>query len=333
MAGLLRCAHNDMASEMPLPPFHLAFPVDDLEAARRFYGSLLGCPEGRSSRAVDRLRPFRPPDRGSSGARWQVARRRPIRWMARMCRCRISESCCRWTNGGRWPNGCEAADVDFVIPPTVRFAGQPGEQATMFLSTPRAMRSSSRRWPTPAKLFAQDKLLRRAAASGACRRTRMIRRGVGVDDFEPPSGWVHHAIRPGRRMCPASRKISPPTVSTSSSFGGQPRHRPLRAIPRARAGRPPPKVRRRAWSSMPILVLVVLVLDLADDLLDDVLDGHQALGAAEFVDDDGEVDAIGCACGPATRSRPSIRARTRGRASTRRASGRARDRNWRRRHP
>src|SRR3954447_2106400 len=32
-----------------LSPFHLAFPVDDLAAARRFYGELLGCPEGRSA--------------------------------------------------------------------------------------------------------------------------------------------------------------------------------------------------------------------------------------------------------------------------------------------
>ena len=34
---------------MSLPPFHLAFPVDDLAAARDFYGRLLGCPEGRSA--------------------------------------------------------------------------------------------------------------------------------------------------------------------------------------------------------------------------------------------------------------------------------------------
>ena len=34
---------------MSLPPFHLAFPVDDLAAARRFYGGLLGCREGRSA--------------------------------------------------------------------------------------------------------------------------------------------------------------------------------------------------------------------------------------------------------------------------------------------
>ncbi|MBL4793196.1 MAG: glyoxalase, partial [Citromicrobium sp.] len=34
---------------MSLRPFHLAFPVDDLAAARRFYGETMGCAEGRSS--------------------------------------------------------------------------------------------------------------------------------------------------------------------------------------------------------------------------------------------------------------------------------------------
>jgi uncharacterized protein len=32
-----------------LTPFHIAFPVDNLDAARAFYGTTLGCPEGRSS--------------------------------------------------------------------------------------------------------------------------------------------------------------------------------------------------------------------------------------------------------------------------------------------
>ena len=34
---------------MTRPRFHLAFPVDDLDAARRFYGDVLGCPQGRES--------------------------------------------------------------------------------------------------------------------------------------------------------------------------------------------------------------------------------------------------------------------------------------------
>lgn len=38
-----------MVLENTLRPFHLAFPVHDLNQARQFYGELLGCPEGRSS--------------------------------------------------------------------------------------------------------------------------------------------------------------------------------------------------------------------------------------------------------------------------------------------
>ena len=33
----------------PITPFHIAFPVNDLAAARHFYGETLGCPEGRST--------------------------------------------------------------------------------------------------------------------------------------------------------------------------------------------------------------------------------------------------------------------------------------------
>src|SRR5437868_9549572 len=42
-------AHPSRGRAMSLPPFHLAFPVDDLAAARGFYGGLLGCREGRSA--------------------------------------------------------------------------------------------------------------------------------------------------------------------------------------------------------------------------------------------------------------------------------------------
>lgn len=38
-----------MSLQSTIPPFHLAFPVRDLDEARAFYGDLLGCPEGRSS--------------------------------------------------------------------------------------------------------------------------------------------------------------------------------------------------------------------------------------------------------------------------------------------
>jgi extradiol dioxygenase family protein len=50
MAG--KQLQNDTMNRISDPsvrPFHLAFPVHDLQAARAFYGELLGCPEGRSS--------------------------------------------------------------------------------------------------------------------------------------------------------------------------------------------------------------------------------------------------------------------------------------------
>ena len=85
-------------------PFHLAFPVHDLEAARAFYGGLLGCPEGRSAAngsisisTATRSSPISRPTQSGGG--------QPIRSTATTCRCRISARCCRWTSGSRWPSG------------------------------------------------------------------------------------------------------------------------------------------------------------------------------------------------------------------------------------
>jgi hypothetical protein len=50
----------------------------------------------------------------------------------------------------------QAADVDFVIPPTVRFAGQPGEQATMFFLDPAGNALEFKSMADPEKLFAKN---------------------------------------------------------------------------------------------------------------------------------------------------------------------------------
>jgi extradiol dioxygenase family protein len=50
----------------------------------------------------------------------------------------------------------EEVGVKFVIPPTVRFAGQPGEQATMFLLDPAGNALEFKAMADPAKLFARD---------------------------------------------------------------------------------------------------------------------------------------------------------------------------------
>jgi uncharacterized protein len=140
---------------MHLPPFHLAFPVDDLSAARRFYGDLLGCPEGRSAeewvdfdlyghQIVAHLAPEAARARASNAVDGEDV---PVphfgivlameQWKALAAR-------------------LEDEGVKFVIPPTVRFEGQPGEQATMFFLDPAGNALEFKAMADPAKLFAKN---------------------------------------------------------------------------------------------------------------------------------------------------------------------------------
>jgi len=137
-----------------MPPFHLAFPVHDLAAARRFYGGLLGCAEGRSSdewidfdffghQIVAHLAPGATPNAASNhvdghdvpvphfGAVLTMAE-----WEALAAR-------------------LQTAGVDFAMAPTVRFKGQPGEQATMFFKDPSGNALEIKAMRDPAKLFAK----------------------------------------------------------------------------------------------------------------------------------------------------------------------------------
>ena len=139
---------------MPLPPFHLAFPVTSLDAARAFYGGLLGCPEGRSSEdwvdfdfhghqivahlAPDEARPARAHDVDGDAV--------PVRHFG------LVLPMDRWhALAGRLRD----AGVSFVIEPHVRFLGQPGEQATMFLRDPCGNALEFKAFADPSRLFAR----------------------------------------------------------------------------------------------------------------------------------------------------------------------------------
>ena len=50
----------------------------------------------------------------------------------------------------------EAAEVQFILPPRIRFRGQPGEQATMFLRDPSGNALEFKAFENPAQLFATD---------------------------------------------------------------------------------------------------------------------------------------------------------------------------------
>lgn len=137
-----------------MPPFHLAFPVHDLDAARAFYGGLLGCPEGRSSDAwidfdffghqiVAHLAPGAAADRSRNTVDGHDV---PVphfglvldmaQWQALAAR-------------------LEAAGVDFAMPPTVRFRGEAGEQATMFFRDPSGNALEIKAMARPENLFAR----------------------------------------------------------------------------------------------------------------------------------------------------------------------------------
>jgi extradiol dioxygenase family protein len=140
---------------MGLPPFHLAFPVDDLDAARRFYGGLLGCPEGRSSaewvdfnlhghQIVAHLAPDAVRARASNAVDGEDV---PVPHFGMVLP--IVE----------WKALAERlveAGADFLIPPTVRFEGQPGEQATMFFLDPSGNALEFKAMANPENLFAKD---------------------------------------------------------------------------------------------------------------------------------------------------------------------------------
>jgi extradiol dioxygenase family protein len=137
-----------------MPPFHLALSVHDLAAARAFYGGLLGCLEGRSSEAwidfdffghqlVTHLVPGAAAKAGSNpvdGHDVPVPHFGAVLAMA------------EWE---RLAARLEAAGVDFAIPPTVRFRGEPGEQATMFFRDPSGNALEIKAMANPENLFAR----------------------------------------------------------------------------------------------------------------------------------------------------------------------------------
>lgn len=116
------------------PPFHLAFHVHDLDAARAFYGDTLGCAEGRSTEtwvdfdffghqiSLHLGTPFANAPTGSVGEH-----KVPMPHFGVV----LDEQGFQDVAGK-----LRAAGTEFIIEPSLRFAGQPGEQWTMFFRDP-----------------------------------------------------------------------------------------------------------------------------------------------------------------------------------------------------
>jgi extradiol dioxygenase family protein len=119
----------------PLPLFHLAFPVRDIAEARRFYGELLGCPEGRSAEHwVDFnfyghqiVAHLAPDDTGHKATSEVDGHDVPVRHFGAILPMAAWEELAA---------RLRKADTRFIIEPHVRFKGEVGEQATMFFLDP-----------------------------------------------------------------------------------------------------------------------------------------------------------------------------------------------------
>ena len=133
-------------------PFHLAFPVHDLDAARAFYGGLLGCPEGRSSdhwidfdlyghQIVAHLS-----DEARAAAPTNAVDGHdvPIPHFGVVLEMDAWKSLA---------SKLQSQNVKFVIEPYVRFEGQPGEQATMFFRDPSGNALEFKAFADASKLF------------------------------------------------------------------------------------------------------------------------------------------------------------------------------------
>ncbi len=138
----------------PLSPFHLAFPVHDLAAARAFYGEGLGCPEGRSSDEwVDfnfyghQIVAHLAPDETGLAQRNEVdGDAVPVRHFG------IVLPLADWQG---LADRLKARGTRFLIEPHIRFKGEPGEQATMFFLDPSGNAIEVKAFGDITRLFAR----------------------------------------------------------------------------------------------------------------------------------------------------------------------------------
>ncbi len=140
---------------MTLRPFHLAFPVTDLDLTQQFYETVLGCRIGRQSDTwIDfdffghQLTAHLSPDECQSVATNGVDQKAvPVR------HCGVILTMAEWT---ALAERLRQQQIEFVIQPYLRFKGEPGEQATMFFLDPSGNALEFKAFADDASIFAVD---------------------------------------------------------------------------------------------------------------------------------------------------------------------------------
>ena len=146
---------TDAAASRTLRPFHLAFGVSDLAAAREFYGQVLGCPQGRSSdtwidfdlyghQIVAHYQPPNP-DAEPTHSNPVDGHDVPVPHFGVVL---------SWEQWQQLAQRLKSFGVEFVIEPYIRFEGEAGEQATMFFLDPSGNALEFKAFKDLSQLFA-----------------------------------------------------------------------------------------------------------------------------------------------------------------------------------
>jgi hypothetical protein len=138
---------------MPESPFHLAFPVSDLDATRAFFVDVLGCRVGRTDeRWIDfdffghQISAHLRPDEVRAAQTNEVdGDDVPVRHFGVVL---------EWNQWHKLAERLNDVGVDFLIEPHTRFEGEPGEQATMFVEDPSGNALEFKSFRDPEQMFA-----------------------------------------------------------------------------------------------------------------------------------------------------------------------------------
>jgi uncharacterized protein len=116
-------------------PFHFAFFVRDLASTRRFYGEILGCREGRSTDTWVDFDFFGNQISAHTTGAVTATQNTGLVEGVQVPMPHFG-ALLQWEEFGALQNRLHAAGLSFILEPRIRYAGQPGEQATMFLLDP-----------------------------------------------------------------------------------------------------------------------------------------------------------------------------------------------------
>jgi uncharacterized protein len=135
-------------------PFHLAFPIRDIEETRAFYGELLGCEIGRSTEKWIDFNFFghqlsahvKPEELAQAHANDVDGKNVPVRHFGAIL---------PWEEWHLLADRLKDHGIQFVIEPYIRFQGEVGEQATMFFLDPAGNALEFKSFQDPLQIFAK----------------------------------------------------------------------------------------------------------------------------------------------------------------------------------